>query len=73
MLPWFPTFGPKACWADILERAAPVTPRTMLTGEFFEIERDWTNGAMSSCAGRYGLDDFGLPLARELRAGLEGM
>src|SRR2546423_994831 len=39
------------------------------TGEFFEIERDWTDGTMPSCAGRYSLDDFGHPLVRELRAG----
>jgi hypothetical protein len=26
-----------------------------------------------TCVRRYGLDDFGFPLARELRAGLEGM
>jgi PAS domain S-box-containing protein len=38
------------------------------TGEFVTVERDWTDGAMQSIAGRLRLDDFGPPID-DLRAG----
>jgi PAS domain S-box-containing protein len=39
------------------------------TGQFSEVEHGWTDGTMPSLAGRHRLDDFGLPLMDELRAG----
>ena len=39
------------------------------TGKFIEVERDWTDGAMPSLAGRHRLDDFGPPVIAEFRAG----
>ena len=39
------------------------------TGEFFEVERDWTDGTMPSLAGRHRLDNFGPPLIADLWAG----
>jgi PAS domain S-box-containing protein len=39
------------------------------TGEFFEVERDWTDGTMPSLAGRHRLGNFGPPIMAGLRAG----
>jgi len=39
------------------------------TTRFFEVERDWTDGAMPSLVGRHRLDDFGPRVADELRVG----
>lgn len=38
--------------------------------EHVAIERDWTNPAMPSIVGRYGMTDFGPPVIRALRHGL---
>jgi PAS domain S-box-containing protein len=42
---------------------------TDAAGAFFTVEGDWTDRAMPSLVGRHRLDDFGVPLIRELRAG----
>lgn len=39
------------------------------TGEFFEVERDWTDGTMPSLAGRHRLDNFGAPIIADPGAG----
>jgi PAS domain S-box-containing protein len=39
------------------------------SGQYFTVERDWTDGAMQSLAGRLRLDDFGPALLAELRLG----
>ncbi|MDQ7988050.1 MAG: ATP-binding protein [Candidatus Dactylopiibacterium sp.] len=39
------------------------------TGEFFIVERDWTDGVMESAKGRHRCDDFGAELIAANRAG----
>lgn len=39
------------------------------SGEFFDVENDWTDGKMPSLAGRLHLSDFGLDVLNEFRAG----
>jgi PAS domain S-box-containing protein len=39
------------------------------TAEFFEVERDWTDGTMPSLAGRHRLTDFGPSITAGLKAG----
>ena len=38
-------------------------------GQFFTVERDWTDGTMPSLAGRIRLDDFGEAVVSQYRAG----
>lgn len=39
------------------------------TGEFFTVERDWTDGKMASMVGTFRLSDFGEDIIRDFRAG----
>jgi PAS domain S-box-containing protein len=39
------------------------------SGETMSVEHDWTDGVTPTFAGQYRLDDFGLPVTEELRAG----